>query len=202
MRRLLVLVSVMAFLVGACTTSDGKQKTDLSKARPGDKVTLSETLQFDTIPNAVIPYGAKPALQFSDLLLTPNGDSIDGRVNFTRNGQDDFVLVAVLSIENEMLFGYFDPDTDLNLHLPSGMVLFGIRGYEISGPDQGTIQFSLTGRIFNGYSVFGENGTAYVFAVPGKVNPSSALPGDQIDAETFQANSNVLETPFDLKSGD
>jgi hypothetical protein len=201
MKRLLVFVSVMAFLAGACTTSDSKQKTDLSKAQPGDKVTLSGTLQFNTVPNAVIPYGAQPALQFSDLALTPNGDFIDGKVNFTRTGQDDYVLVAVLSFENEMLFGYFDPNTDLNLHLPSGTVLLGIRGLEISGSNQGTVQFSLTGRIFSGYSVFGEKGTAYVFAVPGKVNPSSTLPGDQIDAETFQANSNVLAIPFDLNSG-
>ncbi len=167
----------------------------------GDKVTLSETLQFDTIPDSVIPAGAEPALQFSNLLLTPNGDFVDGTVDFTRNGQDDFVLVVALSMENDILFGYFDSDTSFHLHLPSGMVLLGSMGYEISGEDQGTIEFSLTGRVFNGYSVFGASGTAYVFAVPGQVSPSSALPGDQADPETFHANSNVLEAPFDFKSG-
>jgi hypothetical protein len=68
LKRLLVLVSVIAFLVEACTTSGGKEKTNLANAKPGDKVSLSETLQFDTVPNSVIPYGAKPALQFSNLL--------------------------------------------------------------------------------------------------------------------------------------
>jgi hypothetical protein len=192
---LMIVTSACSFNFGR----GGARATDLSSAKPGDKVILSETVNLDIIPSSVIPYGSKPAIQFSNLQLTKGGDFVQGEVDFTRNNRGDFVLVAVLSLDKEILFAYFDPDTDLNVHLPSGTVLFGIRGCEISGADSGKIEFALTGRIFNGYSVFGEKATAFVFAVPGKVNPQSALPGDQRDPETFLANSNVLEVELDLR---
>ncbi len=197
------LLGLMIITSLACSLSSdlgrNGQDTDLSSAKPGDKVILSETVNSDIIPGSVIPYGSKPALQFSNLHLTGSGDFVNGEVDFTRSNQDDFVLVAVLSLDKEILFGYFDPDSNLNLHLPSGTALFGTRGCEITGTDNGKIKFALTGKVFNGYSVFGEKGTAFVFAVPGNVNPRSTLPGDQSDLETFLANSNVLETELDLR---
>ncbi|MBN2117731.1 MAG: hypothetical protein JW730_14240 [Anaerolineales bacterium] len=120
-------------------------------------------------------------------------------MDFTRIHRQDFVLIAVLSLDKEILFGYFDPDSNFNLHLPSGVVLFGITGCKITGTDHGKIEFALTGKVLNGYSVFGEKATAFVFAVPGQVNPQSILPSNQSDLETFLANSNVLETELDLR---
>jgi hypothetical protein len=204
MKRLLVLVVATALLAGACSGSDGKKtdkKTDLSNAKPGDKVTLSETLQFDTVPNAVIPYATQPALEFSNLQLTPDGDYVSGKADFVRSGQDEFALVAVLSLKNEILFEYFSPDINLTLHLPSGTVLFGTQGYEMTGTDQGTIQFSVSGRIYSGYNIFEPDVTAYLFAVPGQVYSNSVLPGDQTVTDAFLANSNVLKMQVDLSSG-
>ena len=165
----------------------------------GDKVVLSETVASGTFPGSVIPYGSEPAIQFSNLRLTKDGDFISGEVGFTRSNPGDFVLVAVVSLEEEMLYAYFDPDANLTIHLPTGTGSFGIDGYEIAGTDSGNIKFALTGRAFNRYSVFGEEATAFLFAVAGEVNPRSALPGDQSDPETFLANSNVLETELDLR---
>jgi hypothetical protein len=189
----LVIITSLACGLGS------KQATDLSNTKPGEKVVLSETVASDMIPGLVIPYGSEPAIQLSNLHLTKGGDFIHGEVDFTRSNQDDFVLVAVLSLDKEILFAYFDPETDLNIHLPSGTVLFGTRGCEITGTGNGKIEFALTGKIFNGYSVFGEKMTVFVFAVPGKVNPKSTLQGDQSNHEAFLANSNVLETALDLR---
>jgi hypothetical protein len=169
--------------------------TDLSQATPGAKVAMGQ-MDVKGIPQSVVPYGAKPALVFTDLELTKTGDTIHGKVNFTRQGQDDFTLVAYLNMSDELLIGYSDVERNLNLHLPEGTALFGIQGYKLSGEKTGSIEFSLTGKVFNGYNVSGKKGTAYVFAVPGTVNPRSTLPGDQTDPETYQANSNVLEKGF------
>jgi len=169
--------------------------TDLSQATPGAKVTIGQ-LDFKGIPQSVVPYGAKPALVLADLELTKAGDIIHGKVSFTGQGQDDFTLVAYLNMSDEVLVGYSDVKRNLNLHLPGGTVLFGTQGYKLSGEKTGSIEFSLTGKVFNGYNVSGKKGTAYVFAVPGTVNPRSTLPGDQTDPETYQANSNVIEKDF------
>jgi hypothetical protein len=193
MKRILVPLTVMALLWVAC--SSGGAISDLSQAKPGKKMTMSQ-VDFKGIPQSVIPYGSKPTLAFTDLELTRNGDTINGKVNFTRQGQGDFVLVVHLSMQDEILVGYSDPERNLNLNLPGGTALFGIQGYKLSGEKTGRIEFSLTGKVFNGYDVRGKAGTAYVFAVPGTVNPQSLLPGDQTDPETYQANSNVLEKGF------
>jgi hypothetical protein len=193
MKRILVPFIVMALLWVACSWGGGA--SDLSQAKPGKRLTMSQ-VGFKGIPQSVVPYGAKPALAFTDLELTRNGDTINGKVNFTRQDQGDFVLVAYLSMQDELLIGYSDPKKNLNLNLPGGTALFGLRGYELSGGKMGSIEFSLTGRVFNGYDVRGKEGTAYIFAVPGTVNPQSTLPGDQTDPETYQASSNVLEKGF------
>jgi hypothetical protein len=193
MKRILVPFAVMALLWVACSWGGGI--SDLSRATPGAKVTMGQ-IDVKGIPQSVVPYGAKPALVFTDLELTKTGDIIHGKVSFTRQDQGDFVLVAYLSMPDELLIGYSDPKRNLNLNLPGGTALFGIQGYKLSGEKTGSIEFSLTGKVFNGYNVSGKKGTAYVFAVPGTVNPRSTLPGDQTDPETYQANSNVVETDF------
>ncbi len=182
-------------LVPPTAANESGGAADLSKATPGAKVTMGK-LDFKGIPQSVVPYGAKPALTFTDLELTKTGDTIRGKVNFTRQGQDDFTLVAFLNMSDELLIGYSDMEKNLNLHLPEGTVLFGTQAYKLSGEKTGSVEFSLTGKVFNGYNVSGKKGTAYVFAVPGTVNPRSTLPGDQTDPETYQANSNVLEKDF------
>ena len=44
----------------------------------------------------------------------------------------------------------------------------------------------------------GAQGSVFVFAVPGTVNPRRILPESQQDPEAFQANSNVLDQAFDF----
>lgn len=193
MRHLLVFLMVVALSLAACGKSDGVP--DLSAATPGEEVTLSE-LSLD-FPQSVVPYGTEPALAFTDLELTQKGDTIHGKVNFTRQGQDDFTLVVYLNMSDEVLIGYLDAEQNLILHLPGGTVLFGVQGYQLSASETGTIEFSLTAKVFGGFNVTGGKGTAYVFSVPGTVNPRSTLPGDQTDPETYQANSNLLEMEFD-----
>lgn len=220
MKRFLVLVTMLALLLAGCggseptsvlseatpgeevipteTSSVQEAAPDFSQATPGEEVLLTETLGFDVVPYAVVPYGRKPALALSSLELTQVGDRIDGRVSFAGQGQDDFTLVLYLSMPDELLVGYLDAEKNLTLHLPDGMVLFGTRGYELSGDNMGTLEFSLTAKVYSGYSVIGDSGTAYAFAVPGSVNPQSILPGDQNDPKTYQASSNVVEQDFDF----
>jgi len=100
-------------------TAESGGATDLSQATPGAKVTLGQ-IDFKGIPQSVVPYGAKPALAFTDLELTKSGDMIRGKANFTRQGQGDFVLVVYLNMSDELLIGYLDADTNLTLNLPRG----------------------------------------------------------------------------------
>ncbi len=220
MKRLLVFLTMLALLLTGCgsheATSVSSQATPgreviptetpgvheptsvFSQATPGEEVILTETLGFDTLPYAVVPYGREPALALSDLELAQEGDTINGKVSFVRQGQGDFTLVLYFNMPDELLIGYLDTEKELTLHLPDGTVLFGMGGYELSGEETGTLEFSLTAKVYNGYSVIGQSGTAYVFAVPGSVNPRSTLPGDQTDPKTYQANSNVVEADFDF----
>ena len=193
MKRLLVFSVAVAVLLAACGTSDSAP--DLSNAAPGEKVTLSD-LSTDFVPQAVVPYGAEPDLVFTGLDLTRKGDNIQGAVDFTRQGQDDFTLVVYLTMADEVLIGYLDAGQKLTLNLPGGGVAFGVEGYELSGNDTGSIEFSVPAKVYGGFDVSGEKGTAFVFAVPGTVNPRSTLPGEQTDPETYQANSNVIEIGF------
>jgi len=194
MKLLWVNLTLMVLLLVGC----GKTANvpDLSAVKPGEKVTLSEGLGADVIPQFVVPYGRSPALAFSNLEFTEQEGTIRGKVDFVRKGQDDFTLVAYLNMPDELLVGYLGAESNLNIHLPSGTVLFGSSGYRLAGEETGSIEFSLSGKSFNGYNVSGEKGTVYVFAVPGTVNPRSTLPGDQQDIETYQANSNVLTKEF------
>jgi hypothetical protein len=196
MNRLLVFLTVMALLLASCGKNEAASA--FSQAVPGEQVILTETRGFDVLPYSVVPYGREPALALSDLELTQEGGTIDGKVSFARQGQGDFTLVLYLSMPDELLIGYLDTEEDLTLHLPEGTVLFGMGGYELSGEKTGTLEFSLTAKVYNGYSVIGQSGTAYVFAVPGSVNPQSMLPGDQTDPKAYQANSNVIKAGFDF----
>ncbi|MBU3947609.1 MAG: hypothetical protein KJ882_02730 [Proteobacteria bacterium] len=45
----------------------------------------------------------------------------------------------------------------------------------------------------------GSKGTLYVFAVKGKVNPYSMMPGEQKDNTTYNTSSNVLNIDFAFK---
>jgi|GEM_PF-6303843 len=195
MKRLLVFSMVVAVLLAACGTSGSAP--DLSNAAPGEKVTLSD-LSTDFVPQAVVSYGTEPDLAFSSLELTRKGDNIQGRVDFIRQGQGDFTLVVYLTMADEVLIGYLDAGQKLTLNLPGGGVAFGVEGYELSGNDTGSIEFSVPAKIYGGFDVTGEKGTAFVFAVPGTVNPRSTLPGDQTDPDTYQANSNLLEMKFNF----
>jgi hypothetical protein len=194
MKQLVVFLTLVALLLAACGKSDSVP--DLSQAMPGEEVTLSEQ-SLDFVPQSVVPYGTEPALSFTDLELTQQGDTIQGKVNFSRQGQDDFTLVVYLNMSDELLVGYLDAEQNLILHLPGGTVLFGVQGYQLSS-ETGSIEFSLTAKVFGGFNVTGGKGTAFVFSVPGTVNPRSTLPGDQTDPETYQANSNLLEMEFDF----
>ena len=198
MRRLLGYLLVISILLAACGKGGGA--TDLSQAKPGEKVILSESVQMDGFPASVIPYGAESALAFSDLELSRDGDTIHGKVSYTRQGQGDFTLVVYLSMADQLLIGYLDPEATLALALPSGTVLFGADGFQNTGDQAGTIEFSLAAKAFNGYNVSGQNGTAYIFSVPGTVNAHSFLPGDQTDPQSFQANSNVRQGEFGFQA--
>ena len=98
----------------------------------------------------------------------------------------------------QALIGYTDPEKNLTLSLPRGAVLFGTNGYRVNGGKSGTIEFSLQLRAPNTYSIKGSQGSIFVFAVPGAVNPGSILPTSQQDPEAFQASSNVLEQSLDF----
>ena len=195
----LFLSASILILMTACLTASKNAAPDLSNVAPGEKVVVSQAVLLKGFPNAVIPNSTKPAIRFSNLKLSKNGDFIDGDADFVRVDQQDFVIIAILSAEKEMLYGYFDPDTNLTFHLPSGTVLLGIQGGKVTSAAQGSIHFSLNGKVWNGYDFFGESGDAYLFSVPGSVNPRSSLPGDQSDINTFQANSNVVKIHFSLK---
>jgi len=188
MKQLVVFLTVVALSLAACGKSDGVP--DLSKATPGEEVTLSE-LSLDFFPQSVVPYGTEPALAFTDLELTQKGDFIYGKVNFTRQGQNDFTLVVYLDMSDELLIGYLDAEQNLILNLPGRTGLVGTQGYQFSGNETGSIEFSLTAKVFGGFNVTGGKGTAYVFSVPGTVN-------SQTDPGTYQANSNLIEMEFDF----
>ncbi len=194
MRQALVPMALIVVLLASCTNSSAGP--DLSQAKPGQPVTLSENVPGNIIPLAVIPYGREPAFALSALELTHKGSSVIGKMDFTRNQQEDFTLVVYLSMSDRMLVAYFDAEKHLLVLPATGDVLFGLSGYTLSGDKTGTIKFSLADQTYSVYSLQGKRGTAYVFCVPGKVNPRSALPGDQADIKTFQANSNVLTQEF------
>lgn len=194
MKQLLAFLMMITLLLAACDKGD--QAPDLSQAKPGEKITLSEDVRLEGVPYSVVPYGSQPALAFTDLKLSRDGDTIQGKANFTRQGQDDFTLVVYLSMADELLITYLDSESNLTMNLPGGMGLFGANGYELSGDETGAIEFWLTAKVFNGYDVTGKKGTVYFFAVPGTVNSRSSLPADQTDPNTYQASSNVLERGF------
>lgn len=194
MNRPLAFLTVTALLLAGC---GGNEATSaLSQAVPGEQVILTETLGFDVLPYSVVPYGREPALALSDLELIQEGGTINGKVSFARQGQGDFTLVLYLSMPDELLIGYLDIEKELTLHLPDGTVLFGMGGYKLAGEETGTLEFSLQAKVYNGFSVVGQSGTAYIFAVPGSINPRSTLPGDQTDPKTYQASSNVVKKDF------
>ena len=196
MKRLLIGLAITTLLVGACDQSAAVP--DSFQAGPGERVTLSETLHFDAIPQFAVPYGSGSDLTLRNLELTERDGTISGKVDFDRTSQVGFTLVVYLSMADELLVGYLDQDADLTIDLPGGTVLFGISGYELTGDESGSLQFSLNARVFNGYDVADAQGTVYVFAVPGEVHPQGTLPGDQTDVTTYQANSNILVDEFDF----
>lgn len=189
----IVLVLIVSF--AAC---GGGGSSDLSQAQPGDEIILSEDVRLTGLPYAAIPYGATPALAFSNLQLEKDGDSLRGQMAYTRTGQDDFTLVVYCSAPKQLLVGYLDPELNLTLSLPSGAVLFGTQGYKLSGRESGSIEFAISYRQSGMYSLAGNKATVSVFAVPGTVNPRSTLPGDQVDPAVFQSNSNVLQQEMDF----
>lgn len=194
MKRQAVFLMVVIMLLTGCGRTEGTP--DFSQAMPGEKVILSEHVYTEVVPTSAVPYGTKPALAFTDLELSRDGDNLHGKASFARQGQDDFTLVVYLSMPHEVLIGYIDAEKRLILNLPDGTVLLGTQSYNLSGDKTGTIEFSLIAKTFNGYDVSGQQGTAYLFAVPGTVNPRSTLPGDQTDPQTYHANSNVLKADF------
>jgi hypothetical protein len=190
-------IPIALFAVVLLAACGGGEASDLSQAAPGDKIVLSESVRLDGLPYAVIPYDTTPALALTSLQLEKAGDWLQGKVEYTRKGQDDFALVIHCTAPEQLLIGYLDPDTNLTLSLPSGGVLFGTRGYKLSGGESGTIEFALQYRQTGMYSLAGKT-TVSVFAVPGTVNPRSILPGEQTDPAVFQSNSNVLQSEVDF----
>jgi hypothetical protein len=195
MRKAFTLLTVLGLLLAACGGSTG---SDLSQATPGDEITLSESVRLEGLPHGVAPYGTTPAFALSDLQLEKSGDSLRGKVGYSRAGQGDFTLVIYCAAEKQLLVGYLDLERNLTLVLPKGTVLFGTRGYELSGGETGSIEFALSYRQSGLYSLAGDKATVSVFTVPGQVNPRSTLPGEQTDPKVFQANSNVLQGEVDF----
>jgi len=107
-------------------------------------------------------------------------------------------LVVCLGTSEQILFHYLDAKSDLAVQLPSGMVSFSLTsaGYRQVGNPAGTISFSFDDSVTQVYDMRGQNGMAYVFAVPGAVDMHSYLPGDQRDTKVFQASSNVVSKDF------
>jgi hypothetical protein len=202
MKRLLPLLTLLSLFAISCnfvTSRFSPASSSYNNSSPGEPVTLSQTQQSDALPNTVIPYGAGSEVTLSNLRISNDGSTIQGKVDFTRKGAENFLLAVVLRMPKDVLVGYYDPDTNLSIHLPSGTVLFGIDGWKYAGTNQGTISFSMNGNVFQGYNVIGEQGTAYAFTVPGQVNPQTAVQGDLTDKTAFQANSNVVEARFNLR---
>jgi hypothetical protein len=195
-KRFWIPIALVAMvLLTACGGGGG---SDLSQAAPGDEIILSEGVRLEGLPHAVVPYGTAPALALRNLELERAGNALRGKVDYTRKGQKDFTLVVYCSAPKQLLVGYLDPEANLTLILPRGGVLFGTQGYQLSGGESGSIEFELSYRQAGMYSLAGSKATVSVFAVPGKVHPSSILPGEQVDPASFQANSNVLQSEVDF----
>ncbi len=189
--RLVCMILCLVPLM-ACGGAGG---SDQVPAGPGEPIRLSERVQSEVVPQAVVPYGGGPGITLADLQLENRSGTIYGRLSYTEHQEGEFTLVVYCSTPERLLVEYLDPEQHLTLALPHGTVLFGLDGYEKAG---GTIEFSVPLRMVNVYNITGQSGKVHLFTVAGKVNPRSTLPGDQRDPAAFQANSNVLETGFDF----
>ena len=180
----------------ATATPPGGGATQPTPAAPGEAIILSEDLQFEGIPQAVIPYGDGQSVTLAHLQLTQDDDRITGEVHYTRNQPGEFILVVYATMPGQLLITYFDP-TQYQIFAtpegPSGNALFGTSGYELQGgADEGTIEFSFPSYAHGVYDITGMEGRVFAFCVQGEIDFYHALPGDQQDPTTFQASSNVI----------
>jgi hypothetical protein len=187
------IVIVVLLLLASCGESGPAVPSG-----PGEPIGLSSTAYLEGFPLKVVPYGASQALTLADLELEQDGDYLYGTVHYDRHEEEEFALVVHCTTPDQTLIGYTDPEKNLTVSLPRGAVLFGTNGYRADGGKSGTIEFSLQLRAPNTYSIKGSQGSVFVFAVPGEVNPHSILPTSQQDPEAFQASSNVLEQSLDF----
>jgi hypothetical protein len=187
-----IIITVLVLLV-SCSGADSA-----APGGPGEPVSLNSTVLLDDFPQQVVPYGAGSALTLADLELEKQGDSLYGTVSYKQHEEEEFILVIHCTAPEQALIVYVDAEMRLTLALPQGAVLFTMNGYQVNGGESGTIEFSLQLRAPNAYSIQGAQGSVFVFAVPGTVNPHRILPESQQDTEAFQANSNVLEQDLEF----
>ena len=192
-RNLTLLFSCLA-LLAACR--NGTESASPAQEAQPEEIVLSQNTAVEAIPQSVKPYARGEAVQLADLTLKKKGDQILGQASYTLAQEGDFTLVVYASTPEQLLVVYLDREMALTLAFPKGAVLFGMGGYELTGADTGTLEFSFAAQTSGAYDVAGEKATVSVFTVPGTVNPRSTLPGDQENPAAYEANSNVLQIDF------
>ncbi|MBN1770436.1 MAG: hypothetical protein JXB32_04175 [Deltaproteobacteria bacterium] len=192
---LAVFAAAVTILSAGC--SKHSPQDDLAQAKAGPPVKLGPIAPGYRLPQSVVPFGRTPAFLLSNLQLTKVEGRLKGSVSFTRHGQEDFVLVLYLVGATKQLVSYWDNTVRLTFFLPDGIPLMTTsEPYAVPAGTQGKLEFEQDLEVASVYDLSGQTGEAFVFTVPGKVDVHGTLPGDQEDATTFQADSNVLQQPF------
>lgn len=189
-KNITLLFSCLA-LLAAC--GNGAESASPAQEAQPEEIVLSQSTAIEAIPQSVKPYARGEAVRLADLTLKKKGDQILGQASYTLAQEGDFTLVVYASTPEQLLVVYLDQEMALTLVFPKGTVLFGMGGYELTGGDTGTLEFSFAAKTSGAYDVTGEKATVSIFAVPGTVNPRSTLPGDQENPAVYEANSNVLQ---------